>query len=209
MDFIRRFFFSLSFLLSTVFLHSPTPSSFSPPPCHVHSLLTLSSCRPPSLPSCIFPTPLTQLSVLPAPASPSFLWLHPTLNVLLPSSALSLAPSTHLDQQFLMEIRSCAHSLHNRQWGLWEIETVLKPVNVWTAGASGTEKENVGIWGEEVYFLIPLIKIHSNGFIIMLTGGNCFEVLFFARQSALRMTEFHFGTRLDLHSSQVGLSRNW
>lgn len=83
--------------------------------------------------------------------------------------------------------------------GLWEIETVLKPVNVWTAGASGTEKENVGIWGEEVYFLTLLIKIHSKGFIIMLMSGNCFGVLFFARQSALRMIEFHFGTRLDRH----------
>ena len=108
-----------------------------------------------------------------------------------------------------MEIRSCAHSLHNGQWGLWEIETVLKPVNVWTAGASGTEKENVGIWGEEVYFLTLLIKIRSNGFIIMLMAGNCFGVLFFARQSALRMIEFHFGARLDLHSSQLGPSRSW
>ena len=65
--------------------------------------------------------------------------------------------------------------------GLWEIETVLKPVNVWTAGASGTEKENVGIRGEEVYFLTLLIKIHSKGFIIMLMSGNCFEVLFFCK----------------------------
>lgn len=40
--------------------------------------------------------------------------------------------------------------------------------------------------------------------LLITTGGNCFEVLFFARQSALRMTEFHFGTRLDLHSSQGG-----
>lgn len=183
-----------------LFLAPSMSLSFSPHPLFL---------RAPFLTFLHFPNPLNPALRSPCsslslfPLAPSYVERSPPLLRPLPGPIHTFGSAISDGDQEL-----CPFSAQQTV-GLWEIETVLKPVSVWTAGASGTEKEKVGIWGEEVYFLIPLIKIHSNGVIIMLMGGNCFGLLFFARQSALRMIDFHFGTRLALHSSQLGPSRNW